>query len=218
MPDGTSVARPSAKASRNRVGLASIQIALGHGCRLSARHIELDGVNLFSLFLTKQLVVHVTLTGGLLTFSAGATNCGGRVETDAAQDHTGGQPYNTGIASSTNGSLDAGVAADVGICSAPPGVCCPWSSVSTQGMANCVIPITAPVPPRFEFLLSFNCMAQWIPPMPDAIDAGAPMSDSWIVDNIEQPTRIILGASLCEQIKSQGFLSVYLVETCLCIT
>ena len=127
-------------------------------------------------------------------------------------DHAGGQTSNV---EGGSGAGDA-AAADAGICAAPE-ECCPWSGASTSDMVNCEIPFVAPIL-LSELALFINCTFDSIIFLTsDVNDGGIPRSDSWTVDNREQPTRIILGASLCEQTKLQGVVPIYIVSFCSCI-
>jgi len=171
------------------------------------------------------------LTGSLLLAVTLAPACGGQVGEDATASGfvgtggqkvgsgggsdatqivlaTGGQPTGFGGASAggnvggTGGSTDAGSPQDASICSGDPN----WKNelrepASTADMVDCAIPVSLTVPGNEINEAVVNCTEVYGP---------SPSSDGWTIDDTTDPARLVFGAALCEQVKAQGQVPVYL--------
>jgi len=65
-------------------------------------------------------------------------------------------------------------------------------------MVDCAIPVNLTVPRYYTLNVAVNCTV-----LPAS-------SDSWTIDYTTDPARLVFGAALCEQVKAQGQVPVYI--------
>jgi hypothetical protein len=75
------------------------------------------------------------------------------------------------------------------------------ASVNTADMVDCAIPVKSMVPG--------SCINGVVVKCTD-IRGTAPSSDGWTIDDTTDPVRLVFGATLCEQVRMEGEVPVYL--------
>ena len=157
------------------------------------------------------------LTGSLWLAAILAPACGGQVGEDATSSGfvstggqngfagTGGQQTAFGGASAGGNLGGAGGFTDAG---SPQDACAhaywyPFVIVSanTADMVDCAIPVNLTGSGYDINEVVANCTELYGP---------SPSSDGWTIDDTTDPARLVFGAALCEQVKAQGQVPVYL--------
>jgi hypothetical protein len=141
---------------------------------------------------------------------------------------TGGAPNNSvsGVVGGAVGTTPiADAAVDMGGCDLDKTMfalcgasrCCGLCNRTETSLAemddDCSLPLDHP--PNDMVTLIIDCVPAY-PVLRADLDGGLPPNDDWGIDYSTTPTRLVFGASLCEQLRASGDLFVFVSGMCSC--
>ncbi len=159
------------------------------------------------------------IAAGLLITVSLVTACGGQTQTDiiaqGGQAGSGAQPVDAG---------DAGNQQDAGICgeaSAQQIVCgtcrtcgiCDVMDFNSSTMVDCAFQLASAPSYLPSVYVVVDCARVGLI-LPDFDASVMRDSNSWIIDYLAAPARLVFGAALCGQIEAMGDVPIYLFIVC----